>query len=248
LNLRPERHPARRGPASGALHLFFHHFYHELAWTYDSVAALVSLGRWPAWILSVLPFVEGQRVLELAFGTGQLQKALLSRMAGLVVGVDESSQMARLARARLAQSGLLPAALIRGLAQKLPFPASSFDTVVSTFPSEFITLAPTLEEIRRILRPSGKVIVLPLAWIVGRGLLDRTAAAMFRITHQTPDASIDSAVEAARQTFAAHGFGMTWQQFDLRGSTVLVLIAVPYPPGTTNAAEATPRRAPREEA
>ena len=58
------------------LRFFFRHFYHEFAWTYDFVAAVVSIGRWNQWIDSALPFVQGRRVLEIGHGPGHLQEHL----------------------------------------------------------------------------------------------------------------------------------------------------------------------------
>jgi ubiquinone/menaquinone biosynthesis C-methylase UbiE len=82
------------------LRFFFKLLYHQFAFAYDLVAATVSLGRWKDWVMSILPFVEGPRVLEIGFGPGHLQRRLLQR--GLIaVGIDESPQMARLAKRNL---------------------------------------------------------------------------------------------------------------------------------------------------
>ena len=53
----------------------FHLLYHQFAWTYDFVAAFVSLGRWQDWVDAVVPFMSG-RVLEIGFGPGHLQELL----------------------------------------------------------------------------------------------------------------------------------------------------------------------------
>jgi hypothetical protein len=44
------------------LRFFFHHFYHGFAWTYDFVAAVVSIGRWQHWGFAALPHLRGPRV------------------------------------------------------------------------------------------------------------------------------------------------------------------------------------------
>src|SRR5258705_9904453 len=107
------------------LRFFFHHFYHAFAWTYDSVAALVSIGRWQAWVLTALPRVDGPRVLEIGHGPGHLQQALCRK--GLqVFGLDESRQMGRMAYSRLKRAGL-PIRLSCGYAQSIPFAAGCFD-------------------------------------------------------------------------------------------------------------------------
>src|SRR5688572_31722362 len=82
------------------MRVFFRLLYHPFAFTYDLVAAAVSFGHWRDWVMSVLPFIQGTRVLELGHGPGHLQHALLNR--GLfTVGLDESAQMGLLARRRL---------------------------------------------------------------------------------------------------------------------------------------------------
>ena len=117
------------------LGLFFRLLYHPFAWTYDFVAAVVSLGRWQAWVQSVLPYLKG-RVLEIGHGPGHLQISLHAH-GFLAVGLDESRQMSRQAASRLRRQGY-PVNLARGVAQQLPFQNTSFDTIVATFPSEYI--------------------------------------------------------------------------------------------------------------
>src|SRR5829696_5663227 len=85
------------------LRIFFYLLYHPFAFTYDLVAATVSLGRWKDWVLSVVPFVEGNRILEIGHGPGHLQRVLLSRNL-FTVGIDESAPMGRLARRNLTRS------------------------------------------------------------------------------------------------------------------------------------------------
>src|SRR6185503_9483228 len=115
------------------LRLFFRLLYHQLAFVYDLVAASVSFHRWQDWVMSVVPFIEGNRILEIGHGPGHLQRILLSREQ-ITVAIDESAQMGYLAKCNT--DGL--ARLTRGLAQHLPFPNETFDTIVSTFPADYI--------------------------------------------------------------------------------------------------------------
>jgi len=50
----------------------FRLLYNELAWTYDLVAATVSMGQWRSWQRAALPFLRGRQVLEVGHGTGNL--------------------------------------------------------------------------------------------------------------------------------------------------------------------------------
>ena len=200
--------------------LFFHLLYHEFAWTYDLVAAAVSLGRWKDWVLSALPYLNG-RVLEIGYGPGHLQIAL--RQRGLpVFGLDESRQMSRQARRRLRRKGF-PVQLTRGYAQHLPFQANAFDTVVATFPAEYIFDGQTLTETRRVLAPGGRLVLLPTAWITGNGVLDRLAAGLFRVTGQA--GAIEATLPGTEARIRACGLAVRHELIELRGSRVLVISA-----------------------
>ena len=145
------------------LRTFFKLLYHQFAWTYDWVAAFVSLGKWETWILSALPYIQGPKVLEIGHGPGHLLLALTENGIN-AVGLDESIQMGRQAYHRLLQNGF-SSLLINGMAQHLPFPDSNFHQVVATFPSEYIYYPQTLTEIHRVLTSGGELLALPVAWI-----------------------------------------------------------------------------------
>jgi hypothetical protein len=82
------------------LRVFFYLLYHPFSWTYDGVAALVSLGRWNEWVGCAFPHLYGERILEIGHGPGHLQLTL--QAAGkFAVGLDASFQMSRQAQRRL---------------------------------------------------------------------------------------------------------------------------------------------------
>src|SRR5512140_2403411 len=117
----------------------FRLLYNEMAWTYDTVSWVVSLGEWRTWQRTALRHMNvtpGSRALELAHGTANLQIDL--RTAGLdSVAIDFSPAMGRIARRKLIRSRSAPQ-LARARAQALPFPSNTFPAAVSTFPTEFI--------------------------------------------------------------------------------------------------------------
>ncbi|MCL4530302.1 MAG: class I SAM-dependent methyltransferase [Chloroflexi bacterium] len=214
------------------MRFFFYHFYHTFAWAYDFVAALVSIGRWNDWIKVSLPFVQGVRILEIGYGTGQLQAALREASPSLgpdpkrlIVGIDESTQMANLAKRRLRNIGFDQFNLTRGLAQSLPFPAQTFDTVVSTFPSEYIFDSRTLSDVMRILDAGGRFIVLPAAWIVGQKIRDRLASWLFRVTGETPRNLRKTIANRAVVPLRSAGFDVEVQELELRSSLVMIIVA-----------------------
>ena len=207
------------------LGLFFRLLYHPLAWSYDAVAAVVSVGRWRNWVLSAARQVSGRRVLELGFGPGHLQTHLSA--AGIqVFGLDESASMARQARKKLARGGQ-EHGLVRGLAQNLPFQSNSFDSVVSTFPTPYIIHPATLAEVHRVLAEGGRLVVLFAAWINGSSLLDQGAALLFRVTGQAP--AEFEAGDALLAPFREAGFQVEARRVNLPDSTLLYIIAIKVP-------------------
>jgi ubiquinone/menaquinone biosynthesis C-methylase UbiE len=220
------------------LRFFFSLLYHQFAFTYDLVAATVSLGRWRDWILSVIPFIQGNRVLEIGHGPGHLQRALLDRNL-LAIGIDESVQMGRLAKHNLTRffpsktsipSEHLPVytqiCLTRGIAQHLPFPNESFDSLVATFPSEYIFDPQMLVEAQRVLTRNGRLIILPGATIMGRGILDRAMALLFRITGETPPNLAEILKERSKAPFAQTGFHVEIHELNIKSSLVFIMVAV----------------------
>jgi len=111
------------------------------------------------------------------------------------------------------------------VAQSLPFAAQTFDTVVSTFPSEFIFDSRTLSEAQRVLRQRGRVVLLPAAWIVGRKTIDRLAAWLFRVTGEAPVNVVDIITERAVRPLERAGFETEIRQIEIDSSVVLVVLA-----------------------
>lgn len=102
---------------------------------------------------------SGQAMLDVGCGTGALLAAGSDLMdeAGSVIGVDISAAMVRLARQHLADRGL-PGLVALADAQGLPFPGGTFDVVASNFAlTYFPDPTAALTELRRVLRPGGRV-------------------------------------------------------------------------------------------
>ncbi len=155
-----------RGIALPLLRFAFHLFYNPFAFTYDFVSGVVSRGRWRAWTRQAIPRIAGSRVLEVPCGTGNLQLDLAA--AGYrPVAVDLSPAMLKITRGKLRRADL-DLRLLRARVQALPFAARSFDTVIMTFPPEFISDPCTFAEFRRVLADPGCLV-----WVDAGRLLPR---------------------------------------------------------------------------
>jgi ubiquinone/menaquinone biosynthesis C-methylase UbiE len=167
------------------------------------------------------------------------------------VGIDESAPMGRLAKRNLRRDsqsmstvrndtipvkiagtahnsrdvGYAQDNLTRGLAQELPFSSNSFDSIVATFPSDYITDTETMSEVMRCLTEGGRFIVLPAATLMGRGILDRFMALVFRITHQSPVDPLEIFSERLRKPFVEAGFKVEIKGLDVKSSLLLIVIA-----------------------
>lgn len=198
----------------------FRLLYNQLAWAYDAVAWGVSLGQWKAWGRTIFPYLRGPRVLDLAHGPGHLLTAM--RAAGYQsVGYDLSPSMGRLARRNMAHRGVaIPLAL--GLAQELPFPTGTFNSVVSTFPAEFILHPVTWREVARVLAPDGIFIVVPTAFLTGLGPLERLQASLVAPAGGQPSGEINLPPH-----FAAAGFTSEVEWISLRRGRVMLILNYP---------------------
>ncbi len=213
------------------LQFSFRLLYYELAWTYDVVSWLVSLGEWRKWQQAALPFVVGERVLELGHGPGHLLGDLAA--AGfMATGLDLSPYMGRMAAKNL-RKARVSGKLTRGEVQALPFADGSFTTVLATFPTDYILDPQTLGNVWRVLAENGRFIVVPEGHLRGRGIIHKFIAFLFWITGQSYDLQArdeqlgaDSALwEPFRIRFTEAGFSWRMEHKKLTKSGVTILIA-----------------------
>jgi len=139
--------------------------FDSVASKYDLMNDLMSLGAhraWKAYAVAVANVRPGDKVLDIAAGTGDLTKAFARRAGagGQVVHTDINEAMLRVGRDRLLDDGLLLPSIACD-AEQLPFRSDSFDLVSVAFGLRNMTHKDkALAEMCRVLRPGGRLLVL----------------------------------------------------------------------------------------
>lgn len=153
--------------------------FDSVASRYDVMNDLMSGGLhrvWKAFTIAISGVRPGQRVLDVAAGTGDLSRAFARKVGptGLVVMSDINGSMLRAGRDRLIDSGVLVPTVLCD-AEKLPFPDAQFDLVSVAFGLRNMTHKDAaLREMQRVLKPGGKLLVLEFSkpWAPLRGAYD----------------------------------------------------------------------------
>ncbi len=139
--------------------------FDSVAPRYDLMNDLMSMGlhrAWKAYAVLAADLRPGQRVLDIAGGTGDLARAFARKVgsSGLVVHTDINASMLRVGRDRLLDAGLVLPTFVCD-AEKLPFASDSFDRVSVGFGLRNMThKEQALAEMHRVLKPGGKLLVL----------------------------------------------------------------------------------------
>jgi len=141
--------------------------FDRIAGFYDVMNSVMTAGLHHAWRRRAVELAEvgpGDRVLDVATGTGDLALELARRVGpdGEVVGSDFSEEMLARARAKAAE-GPVPIAFEWGNALALPYPDGHFAAATVGFGARnFSDLAQGLREMTRVVRPGGRVVVLEI--------------------------------------------------------------------------------------
>lgn len=153
-------------------------FYDHISRFYDYFPGAFEL-KYAKRAVERLSAEEGETVLEIGFGTGHCLKRLADSVGkgGKVYGVDISSGMLEVTRRRLAKAKLMNRVQLScGDAASLPYGNTTFDAVFMSFTLELFDtpeIPRLLEEVKRVLKPSGRIGVVSMSKHNGKSLLLR---------------------------------------------------------------------------
>jgi demethylmenaquinone methyltransferase/2-methoxy-6-polyprenyl-1,4-benzoquinol methylase len=139
--------------------------FDRVAERYDVMNDLMSLGLhrvWKAFTVALARPLPGERILDVATGSGDLALALGRKVqpGGEVWLTDINRSMLQRGRDRVADRGLLAPA-VQCDAERLPFPSAHFDCVTVAFGLRNMThKEAALAEMTRVLKPGGRLLVL----------------------------------------------------------------------------------------
>lgn len=139
--------------------------FDSIAYRYDLLNHLLSGGMdfyWRRKAIGHLRDLHPRRILDVATGTADFAIAALQLRPEQVVGIDISEKMLALGRKKLHERGLQDIVLLEaGEAESLRFDSDAFDAVIVAFGvRNFEHLERGLQQMQRVLRAGGKVVVL----------------------------------------------------------------------------------------
>jgi demethylmenaquinone methyltransferase/2-methoxy-6-polyprenyl-1,4-benzoquinol methylase len=141
--------------------------FRSVAPKYDLMNDLMSMGLhrvWKKFTVAQANLQPGQRVLDVAAGTGDLSKAFAKKVGerGKVVMTDINETMLQVGRDRLADAGIISnVECIQADAENLPFADNEFDCISIAFGLRNVTnKANALRSMYRVLKPGGKLLIL----------------------------------------------------------------------------------------
>lgn len=139
--------------------------FNNIARKYDFLNHFLSMGidkLWRKRAIKLLRTLQPKRILDIATGTGDFAIANLKLNPDKVVGIDISTEMLAVGREKIAKKNLQDKIeLFEGDSENIQFEDSSFDAITCAFGvRNFENLEKGLQEMNRVVRPGGKVVIL----------------------------------------------------------------------------------------
>ena len=180
--------PDERANSNGETHFGFrtvaekdkaglvHGVFSRVASRYDVMNDLMSVGVHRVWKTAMMDWLaprEGQHLLDVAGGTGDIAFRFLERAPGARVTVCDMTESMLVEGRKRAEAGRLADRLawVTGDAMRLPFADDSFDRYTISFGIRNVTrIEDALREAYRVLRPGGRLMVLEFSQMTDAGL------------------------------------------------------------------------------
>jgi len=153
-------------------------FYDRMSRLYDYISGPFER-KYAFRALELLDIMEGETILEIGFGTGHCLKKIAASVGetGKAYGIDISPGMLRVTKRRLEKAKLLDRVELNcGDATSLPYDTNSMDGVFVAFTLELFDtpeIPIVLEEVKRILKPGGRIAVAAMSKKAGESLIVR---------------------------------------------------------------------------
>ena len=153
-------------------------FYDRMSRLYDYISGPFER-KYAFRALELLDIMEGETILEIGFGTGHCLKKIAASVGetGKAYGIDISPGMLRVTKRRLEKAKLLDRVELNcGDATSLPYDTNSMDGVFMAFTLELFDtpeIPIVLEEVKRILKPGGRIAVAAMSKKAGESLIVR---------------------------------------------------------------------------
>lgn len=195
------------------------HFYDYFAGVFEKKYRNMALER--------LNIKRGEIVLEIGFGTGHCLKQMAQSVGenGKAYGIDISSGMLEVSKQKLEEAGLLDRVELQCEdALKMPYKHNEFDAVFMSFALELFDtpeIAKVLAEIKRVLKPNGRLGVVSMSKEDEDSILSR----LYEWTHKRFPQYVDCRPIYVKQSMKDAGFGIAYGEkvklFGLPGEIVI---------------------------
>lgn len=201
--------------------------YNELAFIYDPVSWVVSMGQWSAVRNFALDYLVGTQVLEIGFGTGELLIEIESRDY-VPCGLDISEAMMHITKRRINRKGIsIP--LVRAGTQQMPFASGTFDSIVSTYPTGYLFDPATWMEVARLLRGSETVSGEHSGRFIIVGIGASPSGESKGLTQLIYSLPMDEIVERCKHLAQTNNLKLRVDTRLIKGSSIPVILAEKIP-------------------
>ena len=139
--------------------------FDTISGNYDGLNRVISFGidvKWRKKVLQLVTEKNPETILDIATGTGDLAILMAKTNAKNIIGLDISSGMLEVGKKKIAEKKLDSVIeMVLGDSENMPFPDNRFDAITVSFGiRNFETLETGLQEILRVLKPSGIFVIL----------------------------------------------------------------------------------------